>query len=194
MILLNKVLKVETTMKSLQKGFTLLELMVTISIVGIVAAIALWDSSDLLENDRAESYLQELKRSISFARAKATSSDAIVVVCSGATANIESNTAMNCSNGWDQGTVFVFFDSDQNGSYNPANGDTTLRVLQEIPKTSKLSFSGNNALIFDTSGMITSDSGTFTFCPSGANDNNKALQVFKSGTVLYLGDTTNTCD
>ena len=84
-------------MKSLQKGFTLLELMVTIAIVGIVAAIALWDSSDLLENDRAESYLQELKRSISFARAKATSSDAIVVVCSGATANIESNTAMNCS-------------------------------------------------------------------------------------------------
>ena len=67
-------------MKSSQQGFTLLELMVTITIVGIIAVIALWDSSDLLEKDRAESYLQELKRNISFARAKATSSDSLVVV------------------------------------------------------------------------------------------------------------------
>ena len=51
-------------MKSSQQGFTLLELMVTIAIVGIIAVIALWDSSDLLEKDRAESYLQELKRNI----------------------------------------------------------------------------------------------------------------------------------
>ena len=98
-------------MKSLQQGFTLLELMVTIAIVGIIATIAIWDSSDMLENDRAESYLLELKRTLSFARAKATSSDAIIVVCSGNTSRVESNRRVPCLNDWSQGTVFVFFDS-----------------------------------------------------------------------------------
>ena len=97
-------------MKSLQRGFTLLELMVTLAIVGIVALIALWDSSDMRENERAESYLLELKRTLSFARAKATSSDAIIVVCSGNTNSIETNIRTRCLFNWDNGSVFVFFD------------------------------------------------------------------------------------
>ena len=172
-------------MKSLQRGFTLLELMVTLAIVGIVALIALWDSSDMLENDRAESYLLELKRTLSFARAKATSSDAIIVVCSGNTSRVESNRRVPCLNDWSQGTVFVFFDSNQNGVYNPRVGDIILRVMEEVPENSQLNFTGDNFITFDTSGMLTSNTGKFTYCPSKADDdNNKQLEVFASGLSL----------
>lgn len=182
-------------MKSSQQGFTLLELMVTITIVGIIAVIALWDSSDLLEKDRAESYLQELKRNISFARAKATSSDSLVVVCAGSTTNIENNSRVTCSNNWQEGTVFVFYDANQNGVYNPAQNDKILRVMKELPTSSRLQFSGGNSLIFDTSGMITTTAGAFIYCPSKADgDNNKELTVFKSGTALYNGNTTKSCN
>ncbi|TMO26749.1 pilus assembly protein [Pseudoalteromonas sp. S4492] len=182
-------------MKSLQRGFTLLELMVTLAIVGIVAVIALWDSSDMLENDRAESYLLELKRTLSFARAKATSSDAIIVVCSGNTNSIETNIRTRCLLNWDNGSVFVFFDSNQNGVYNPNVGDVILRVMEEVPENSQLNFTGDNSIIFDTSGMLSSSQGTFTYCPSKAdNDNNKQLEVFTSGTALYIGTTTDVCN
>jgi len=182
-------------MKSLQRGFTLLELMVTLAIVGIVALIALWDSSDMLENDRAESYLLELKRTLSFARAKATSSDAIIVVCSGNTSRVESNRRVPCLNDWSQGTVFVFFDSNQNGVYNPRVGDIILRVMEEVPENSQLNFTGDNFITFDTSGMLTSNTGKFTYCPSKADsDNNKQLEVFASGTALYIGTTTDVCN
>ena len=140
-------------MKSLQRGFTLLELMVTLAIVGIVALIALWDSSDMLENDRAESYLLELKRTLSFAREQTTSSDAIIVVCSGHPSRVESNRRVPCLNDWSQGTVFVFFDSNQNGVYNPRVGDIILRVMEEVPENSQLNFTGDNSIIFDTSGI-----------------------------------------
>ncbi|RZF92030.1 prepilin-type N-terminal cleavage/methylation domain-containing protein [Pseudoalteromonas sp. CO302Y] len=182
-------------MKSSQQGFTLLELMVTIAIVGIIAVIALWDSSDLLEKDRAESYLQELKRNISFARAKATSSDSLVVVCSGNTSRIENNQRVPCLNDWNQGSVFVYFDSNQNGVYNPRVGDIILRVMKELPTSSRLQFSGGNSLIFDTSGMLTTTAGAFIYCPSKADgDNNKELTVTQSGTALYNGNTTKSCN
>ena len=68
-------------MKNKQNGFTLLELMVTVAIVGIIASIAIWNSSDMLEENRAENFLLELKRNISYARAQAASTDEIVIIC-----------------------------------------------------------------------------------------------------------------
>jgi len=182
-------------MKSLQRGFTLLELMVTLAIVGIVALIALWDSSDMLESDRAESYLLELKRTLSFARAKATSSDELVIVCAGDTESIEQNKSIFCSRDWSLGSIFVFVDKSPNGTFNPGQGDIILRVMEEIPNNSSLSFSGARVIRFETSGMIRTDPGTFVYCPSSSNnDNNKALSISQSGTAMYEGTTTKTCN
>ncbi|BDF93628.1 MULTISPECIES: GspH/FimT family pseudopilin [Pseudoalteromonas] len=181
-------------MKKQQHGFTLLELMVTIAIVGIVALIAIWNSSDMLENNRAENYLLELKRNISFARAKATSTDSLIVVCSGETSRIENDQKVTCLDDWSEGSIVVFHDSNSNGVHNPRRGDIILRVMAEIPETSKLKFTGDSSLIFDASGRITTNPGTFVYCPNKDNENNKEMEVSVSGTALYFGDTTNTCD
>ncbi|HEA19093.1 MAG: GspH/FimT family pseudopilin [Pseudoalteromonas prydzensis] len=181
-------------MKKQQHGFTLLELMVTIAIVGIIAAIAFWNSSDMLENNRAENYLLELKRNINFARAKATSTDSLIVVCSGDTTRIENDRKVTCLDSWNDGSVIVFYDSNSNGIHNPRIGDKILRVMSEIPDNSQFTFTGDNSLIFDASGRVTTNPGTFTYCPNKDNENNKAMEVSVSGTALYYGDTTNTCD
>ena len=46
----------------------------------------------------------------------------------------------------DNGSVFVFFDSNQNGVYNPKVGDIILRVMEEVPENSQLNFTGDNLL------------------------------------------------
>ena len=67
--------------------------------------------------------------------------------------------------------------------------------MEEIPENSQLNFTGDNSIIFDTSGMLTSNPGKFTYCPSKAdNDNNKQLEVFASWTALYIGTTTDVCN
>lgn len=82
-------------MKVKQHGFTILELMVTVAIASIIATIALWNSSDMLEENRAENFLLELKRNISYARAQAASTDEIVIVCP-APNPASSNTNLTC--------------------------------------------------------------------------------------------------
>lgn len=182
-------------MNKLQRGFTLLELMVTIAIVGIVATIALWDSSDMLEENRAENFLLDLKRNISFARAKATSSDSLVVVCSGSSDSIKANDETTCLNNWQSGSLFVFFDANADGIYKPGDNDAILRVMDPIPDTSQFVFSGGNSLIFNASGRITTTVGSFIYCPNKTNnENNKMLTISQSGTALYNGETTSTCN
>ncbi|MFK3859069.1 GspH/FimT family pseudopilin [Pseudoalteromonas rhizosphaerae] len=181
-------------MNKQQHGFTLLEVMVTLAIVGILASIAFWNSSDMLENNRAENYLLELKRNLNFARAKATGTDSLIVVCSGDTTRIENDKKVTCLNDWSDGTILVFHDANGNGDYNPKQGETILRVMEEVPDNNQLTFSGDSSLRFDASGRITSNPGTFIYCPNKDNENNKALTISQSGTALYNGDTANTCD
>ena len=97
-------------MKIKQSGFTLLELMVTVAIVGIIASIAFWNSSDMLEENRAENFLLELKRNISYARSQAASTDEIVVICAAQHGEVKNqNDNMRCRNRWDRNKIIIGF-------------------------------------------------------------------------------------
>jgi len=182
-------------MKNKQSGFTLLELMVTVAIVGIIASIAIWNSSDMLEENRAENFLLELKRNISYARSQAASTDEIVVICAAQHNEVKNNNAyLKCRNKWDKNkTIIVFIDKNNNGDYDSST-DSLLRVMEKISLADKIKYTGNNRrLRFNTSGRITTSPGDFVFCPNNGSENNKALTVSQSGTSFYIGDTSQTC-
>ncbi|ALQ07582.1 MULTISPECIES: GspH/FimT family pseudopilin [Pseudoalteromonas] len=182
-------------MNNKQNGFTLLELMVTVSIVGIIASIAFWNSSDMLEENRAENFLLELKRNISYARSQAASTDEIMVLCPGPLNKISENKFFNCQNTWQGDSVIALFvDKNNNGKFNRKT-DTIFRAMEKISSTDKLKYTGNEKMLrFNTSGRITTNPGDFIFCPNNGTENNKALRVSQSGTAFYLGDTTEKCD
>ncbi|GAA66771.1 MULTISPECIES: GspH/FimT family pseudopilin [Pseudoalteromonas] len=182
-------------MKNKQNGFTLLELMVTVAIVGIIASIAIWNSSDMLEENRAENFLLELKRNISYARSQAASTDEIVVICAAQHGEVKNqNDTMQCRNRWDRNKIIiVFIDGDNSGQYNSST-DSLLRVMEKISLNDKIKYTGNDRrLRFNTSGRITTNPGDFVFCPNNGSENNKALTVSQSGTSFYTGDTAQTC-
>ncbi|MCG7533794.1 GspH/FimT family pseudopilin [Pseudoalteromonas sp. OOF1S-7] len=174
-------------------GFTLFELVITIAILGILATLAFSFSGGLTTSTRAESYLRELKRTVTFARAQATATDEIIIICPATTALVEANNSFVCQNDWQANRIAVFLDRDNNGSYNTGSDDL-LRVMEQVPNNDGLTFPASS-LRFDSSGRTAMlQASSFVYCPTATDFPNQQLEVSVVGSALYRGDTTLTCN
>jgi type IV fimbrial biogenesis protein FimT len=144
-----------------QLGFTLMELMVTISIVAIMATIAVPSFIEMIRNGRMASQTNDLVLALTYAKSEAVKRNALVKVLKIADATTTcggggSNTGW--SNGW---TVFI--DSDDDNFID--NTEETLRVWPALEGTT-LCFNAGASVEFRNTGGLKSGSGTFRLCDS----------------------------
>ena len=110
-------------MKSLLRGFTLIELLVSLTVAGILAAIAVPAFNGFLQNDRDTGQVNSLVGSLGYARSEAVkrASPNGIAVCPSA-------DSLNCDAGpWTEGWIVTYIDP-----ITPAN----TVVLQAIPALS----------------------------------------------------------
>lgn len=151
------------------RGFSLFELLITLAIIAIVVCFAIPDLSGALQSNAGEIEVNNLARSMHYARSAAISSGRMVTVCR----SINGDT---CGGEWQQG-ILVFTDTNADHVFNAE--DQTLRYIQTIDPVGTLSmssFPNRQYLQFNPMGSTNQQSGNFTWCPPG-NDIELARQL-----------------
>ncbi|WP_144210079.1 GspH/FimT family pseudopilin [Shewanella donghaensis] len=150
-------------MKHDLKGFTLVELMVTVAIAAILLTVGVPSLVSLYEGQRANSNISKINSSIQFARSQAVSYGSRVSICP--------FNGTSCDSDWTNG-FSVFIDNGALGSLDSTNGiqDTVLRTVDS----------------FDSNDFITSSLTRYTFNADGL------MNLSQTGNIIYCpGDKTN---
>jgi type IV fimbrial biogenesis protein FimT len=172
-----------------KNGFTLIEMMVTLTIAGILAGIAIPNMRTFLWNNRIATTANDLLRSIQVARTEAIKRQLInavtglptglVAVCATTNSNAADN-ALTCSYG-NFSQWFVFVDANNNGQHD--NGETVLDRGAAAP-TNIVKSNQNGILCFASTGFSNPVCGTrtqvtaVTVC---ANSTARALIISQTG-------------
>lgn len=142
------------------RGFTLIEMMMTIAIAAILVSLAVPSFQNLIVNNRLTTQANELVADLNVARSEAIKRGQRVSIC-------PSNNATSCTaTPWTDGRL-IFVDGSTAGTV-----DGTDQILRSQPAlTGNLSLAsagfGGAAYIQYVSSGTTGSAGTFTLCRSG---------------------------
>ena len=159
-------------------GFTLMELMVTITIASILLSIAIPSFTSIISSNRLTTYANELVTALNLARSEAIKRGQHVVV---------RKTGTNWEDGWQ---VFVDIDRSPSSHQNEFNTgtDIVLRVYSKLPDSYTLRGNNNftNFIRYQPDGT-SNNIGSFVLCDNSDNNNIPEANTSKLITVNILG-------
>lgn len=145
----------------LARGFTLIELMITIAIAAILLTLGVPSFADFIANTRIATDSSNLMADLAFARSEAVKRGSPVAICRKAAG------ATSCGTSWSDGRLIFVELGGAVGTYD-AN-DVLLRVREELAQGNALASSG-----FANAAFI-------QYLPNGSTDSPGAFQLTRSG-------------
>lgn len=165
------------------KGFTLLELLLCLSIVGIIFGFAVPTYRHLLREAESNQVAGQLMELVNYARQEAVFKSRIVTVCG-------STTGQRCDNHWSE-HILVFRDDNGDGVYT--SDEPLLRHAQLSVEGSILwrSFRNKSYLQLHPSGLTYYQNGNFTYCPADGELRYARHLILNAAATLRLAGDRN---
>lgn len=177
---------------SRQRGFTLIELIVTLTVAAILMSIAIPNFKTTIYNNRQTAELNTLLSGLVYARSEAVKRNVDVVLCS-------TSDQKTCSGSWTNGWLVYYTPAgtyDAPGAVSPTNplpAPTSSEIIRQYPalggsNTLKSDANAvNNTIVFQPSGqtLLANDS-QFTLCDSRGSQYGRVLMASVTGRAEVL--------
>ena len=166
--------------KNNKLGFSLIELMVTISIAGVALSIALPSLSGFLAQMRVDNEVTELQRLLIVTRNVAINSGANAILCP-----LQADNTCRGDTNW-TGRVGVI------STIDVVNGnDGLIQQKEEIKNGDKLQYTTDTSITYSPSGqLVNTNIGNFNYCPKDYSDHSRGISLSLSGRT-YLSSEKN---
>jgi type IV fimbrial biogenesis protein FimT len=167
--------------KNNQSAFTLIELLITLSLALILSGLALPSFKDILEDTKLTTQIDDLAKTLRYSRATAINENNKVTIC-------PTDDTHTCISDWSLGYMsFV----DINGNRRLDANETILTIYQNKKDKADLSwraFGFRKSIQWLETGITNHQNGTFYFCHEDASKS-RALIITKAGRIRYSKDT-----
>lgn len=177
-------------------GFTLIELMITLTVAGVLLAIAVPSLKGFVASNRLSSNVNTMVGLINYARSEAIVRNQPVVICPKST----SGNSCASSNFWGQYDIQVFIDS--NGNNDRGATETLLKTVSAIDTTGDqariVRRGGTGIIAFQSSGLSQIAQGFDIYEVNNADTAyelkyGRSLCISRSGRVRVVAYSTNPC-
>ena len=188
-------MKLSQSQHHAQKGFTLIEAMITIAIGAILLAAAAPTFRELIEKNAVASQKNNFIASVNLGRSEAMKRSTTVVMCRSSNAGTAASpTCDSAGSQWKNGWI-VFLDRNGNDQLATADGDVLLRAEGAVSNSGDITQSASSKLVFRPSGLMSSGASTFVFdSKSAAAAQKRRVCVTLSGRTRAIENSTDTCE
>lgn len=154
---------------SLQRAFTLIELLITIAIFSVLLSIAVPSLGSLIERNQQTTTTHDLLTALSHARSLAINRRELVSLCSGIDSCEESAN-------WEK-TIFIFSDPNRNGQFDAGEQVHRILALPDRYRWNWSNFRSRTFMRFKANGATDSLNGTYTLCSGGEAIQQLAINI-----------------
>lgn len=156
------------------QGFTLLELMITISIAAILLAIAVPSFRNASLGSTLGSIANNMVASVQLARSEAIKRNSVITLCASTNGT---SCATTTTPGWEQGWIVL-------------NGANVLQVQQALPAGWKVTQGGGTSSISFQPIGVGATAASFTVCRSSPVGSQERVVTISATGVAYVTRTT----